>query len=266
VTKLEIGALAAAAGHRLVVHDRLDSTNSEALRLARAGERGPLWIVALDQSAGRGRRGREWVSGDGNLAVSLLLTLAVTPAIAATLGFVASLAVAQMCRTLAPQADVALKWPNDVLLNDGKVAGLLLESEAQPAGLAIVVGIGVNLVVAPQGMAFPAVALSGMRGDPVSVAEALPVLTERWIDCMAIWDGGRGFGDIRRLWLAQARGIGQSVSVKAGNRVISGVFETLDEQGRLIVRGADGVQAIGAGDVYFGDAASVGVSSVGAEA
>jgi len=244
----------------------LDSTNSEALRLARAGERGSLWIVALDQASGRGRRGREWVSGDGNLAVSLLLNLNAAPAVAATLGFVASLAVARMCRTLAATADVALKWPNDVLVNDRKVAGLLLESEAQPAGLAIVVGFGVNLVAAPKGMAFPAIALSDARGAPVTVAEALPLLTEHWIDCMAIWDGGRGFGDIRRLWLDQARGIGQPVSVRTGHQVISGVFETLDEQGRLIVRGPDGAHVIGAGDVYFGDAASVGASSVGAQA
>ena len=125
-----LGARAARAGHRLIVHDTLDSTNSEALRLARSGERGPLWIVAREQTAGRGRRGREWISAPGNLATSLLCVAPVTPALAATLGFVASLAVHEACRTLAPGVDFALKWPNDVLADGAKVAGLLLESEA----------------------------------------------------------------------------------------------------------------------------------------
>jgi BirA family biotin operon repressor/biotin-[acetyl-CoA-carboxylase] ligase len=258
VTELEIGPRAAAAGHRHVVHERLDSTNSEALRLVRAGEGGPLWIIALDQTAGRGRRGREWISGDGNLAVSLLLTLAVTPAVAATLGFVASLAVAKMCRTLAPRAAIALKWPNDVLADGGKVAGLLLESESQPDGLAVAIGIGVNLAAAPQGMTYPAAVLSER---PIPVAAALPALTDCWIDYAAIWDDGRGFGEIRRLWLDQARGIGQSVSVRAENRVTCGVFETLDEQGHLILRATDGVHAISAGDVYFGDAATLAANA-----
>ncbi|MGE3993237.1 biotin--[acetyl-CoA-carboxylase] ligase [Pseudorhodoplanes sp.] len=256
-----LGPRAAQAGHRVRIYDRLDSTNSEAMRLASGGERGPLWIVALEQTLGRGRQGREWISGDGNLAVSLLLTLAVTPAVAATLGFVGSLAVAQMCRTLVPGIAVAQKWPNDVVSNDGKVAGLLLESEAQQGGLVLVVGIGVNLVAAPQGMAYPAAALSNGR-NPIGVAAALSVLADSWIDYMAIWDGGRGFGEIRRLWLDQAGGIGQSVQVRMGSRVISGQFETLDQEGRLILRVTDGTRSvISAGDVFFGDGASVGAAS-----
>src|SRR5262245_2998249 len=108
-----VGPRAAKAGHRVVEHDRLDSTNSEALRLARAGERGPLWIVTREQTAGRGRRGREWISSPGNLAASLLITESVTPAIAATLGFAASLATCEACQTLVPGVAFAVKWPND---------------------------------------------------------------------------------------------------------------------------------------------------------
>lgn len=261
MTALAIGPRAAAAGHRLAVHDRLDSTNGEALRVARTGAHGPLWIVALEQTAGRGRRGRAWISGRGNLTVSLLLTLPATPSVAATLGFVASLAVARMCRVLAPQAAIALKWPNDVLADGGKVAGLLLESEAGPDGLAVVIGFGVNLAEAPQGQAYPAATLSDR---PLPIAAALAALTDAWMDYAAIWNGGAGFGEIRRLWLDQAKGIGQSVSVRSGSRVISGVFETLDAQGCLVVRGADGVHAISAGDVHFGEAASL--ASIGAGA
>ena len=259
-----LGPRATEAGYRLIVHDRLDSTNSEALRLARSGERGPLWIVAREQTAGRGRRGREWVSADGNLAASLLFAAEVAPAVAATLGFVASLAVREACCALAPGVDVALKWPNDVLANGGKVAGLLLESETQGSSLAMVVGIGVNLASAPEGMPFPAQSLRAL-GHVVTAERALADLSDAWVSLAALWNEGRGFQVIREAWLAQARGIGQSISVRTGDRVDSGTFETLDEQGRLILCAADGtMRTISAGDVYFGDAASETSSSVGA--
>lgn len=261
-----LGPRAAKAGHRLIVYDRLDSTNSEALRLARAGEAGPLWIVALEQTSGRGRRGREWVSATGNLAASLMVTAAVTPAIAATLGFVASLAVSGACRALAPDVELSLKWPNDVLANNvsgngGKIAGLLLESETQGAALAIVVGFGVNLASAPEGMPFPAQSLRG-AGQRVSAGAVFSALTDAWLDYIGLWNEGRGFDVIRNAWLAQARGIGQAISVRTGDRVESGIFETLDEEGRLVLRLDDGgTRLIAAGDVYFGNAAGMGASS-----
>ncbi|HWV43746.1 biotin--[acetyl-CoA-carboxylase] ligase [Pseudorhodoplanes sp.] len=258
-----LGPRALEAGHRLTVHDTLDSTNSEALRRAREGERGPLWIVAREQTAGRGRRGREWFSGGGNLATSLLFTASVAPAVAATLGFVASLAVHKACSALAPGLDVALKWPNDVLAQGGKIAGILLESEAAGVSTAVVVGIGLNLAAAPAGTAFPAQSLRAL-GHRVAPEAAFEALTDAWSALAALWDNGRGFDVIRAAWLAQARGIGQSVSVRAGDRVEDGIFETLDEQGRLILRMADGTaRAISAGDVYFGDAASA-VAAAGA--
>jgi BirA family transcriptional regulator, biotin operon repressor / biotin---[acetyl-CoA-carboxylase] ligase len=251
-----LGPRAAKAGHRLIVYDTLDSTNSEALRLARTGEAGPLWIVAREQTSGRGRRGREWVSGAGNLAASLLFSAPVTPAVAATLGFVACLAVSQACRALAPGVDLSLKWPNDVLVNGGKIAGLLMESEAQGQALAIVVGFGVNVASAPEGMAFPAKSLHGL-GHLVRADEVFSKLTDAWVALADIWDHGRGFNAARKDWLAQAAGIGQAISVRMGDRVDTGIFETLDEQGRLILRQKSGmVRVISAGDVYFGDAAS----------
>jgi BirA family biotin operon repressor/biotin-[acetyl-CoA-carboxylase] ligase len=254
--RFALGPRAVEAGHRLIVHDRLDSSNSEALRLARSGEQGPLWIIAREQTAGRGRRGREWFSADGNLAASLLFVVAVTPPVAATLGFVASLAVHGACRTLAPEVDVALKWPNDVLADGGKVAGLLLESEVQNSSMAMVVGIGVNLASAPDGMPFPAQSLRAL-GHDVPAEQAFVALTDAWVSFADRWNGGRGFDVIRKAWLAQARGIGQSISVRTGERVENGIFETLDEEGRLVLRAADGTaRVISAGDVYFGDAAS----------
>jgi BirA family biotin operon repressor/biotin-[acetyl-CoA-carboxylase] ligase len=256
-----LGSRAANAGHRLIVHDRLDSTNSEGLRLARTGEAGPLWIVAREQTSGRGRRGREWVSGVGNLTTSLIFRAALTPAAAATLGFVASLAVSEACRAVAPGVELSLKWPNDVLASGGKIAGLLLESEVQGDALAIVVGFGVNLASAPEGMPFPAQALHGL-GHSVSAQVVFSELTDAWVAYMGLWNGGRGFDAIRNAWLAQAGGIGQAISVRTGERVESGIFETLDEEGRLVLRLDDGgTRLIAAGDVYFGNAAGLGAAS-----
>jgi BirA family biotin operon repressor/biotin-[acetyl-CoA-carboxylase] ligase len=256
-----LGPRAAEAGHRLIVHDTLDSTNSEALRLARSGEQGPLWIVARDQTAGRGRRGREWISAPGNLAASLLFVVSATPAMAATLGFVGSLAALDACSALAPEVVFSLKWPNDVLADRGKIAGLLLESEVQGPALAIVIGFGVNLAAAPEGLPFPAQSLRAL-GQAVAPEQAFARLTDAWVSRILLWNGGRRFDEIRAAWLARAAGIGQAISVRTGDRVESGIFETLDEQGRLILRKSDGtMRAISAGDVYFGDAAGGGASS-----
>lgn len=255
-----VGPRAAKAGHRVVAHARLDSTNSEALRLARTGERGPLWVVAREQSAGRGRRGRTWISAPGNLTASLLLTEMLTPAVAATLGFVACLAVHEACVALAPGVRFTLKWPNDVLANGGKVAGLLLESEACGPRLAIVTGFGVNLAAAPEKTEFPAVSLAGL-GHAVAAEAFLARLSDACAGGLETWRSGQGFADIRRLWLDRARGIGQPVCVRVGERIESGVFETLDEQGRLMLRTASGSVAVSAGDVYFSDAATVGATA-----
>jgi BirA family biotin operon repressor/biotin-[acetyl-CoA-carboxylase] ligase len=255
-----VGPRAAKAGHRVLVHAQLDSTNSEALRLARAGERGPLWIVAREQSAGRGRRGRTWISAPGNLTASLLLTETLTPAVAATLGFAACLAVHEACVALAPGLRFALKWPNDVLADGGKVAGILLESETCGAGLALVAGFGINLAATPEGTEFPAASLAGL-GHTVPAEAMFAALTDACTGFLETWQSGQGFGEIRRLWLDRARGIGQPISVRIGGRVESGIFETLDEQGRLMLRTASGSVAVSAGDVFFSDAATVRVTA-----
>src|SRR5947207_10376488 len=122
---------ASAAGVRLVMHDALDSTNSEALKLAQGGERGPLWVVAARQTAGRGRRGRNWVSQPGNLYATLLLTDPAPAERWPQLSFVAALALRDAVAALAPalEARVAIKWPNDLLLDGAKVAGILIEGQ-----------------------------------------------------------------------------------------------------------------------------------------
>jgi BirA family biotin operon repressor/biotin-[acetyl-CoA-carboxylase] ligase len=258
-----LGPRAAQAGHRVREYASLDSTNSEALRLARGGERGLLWIVTREQTAGRGRRGRSWVSAPGNLAASFLFADEIAPPLAATLGFAASLAVCEACRSLAPGAAFSVKWPNDVLANREKVSGILLESEVQGRSLAIVTGFGMNLAQSPDGLAFPATSLLEL-GAAVTPQTAFSRLSDAFAGLLAVWQHGRGVAEIRRLWLENAQGLGQPVSIRIGERIETGIFEALDEQGRLMLRRADGsLQPVSAGDVYFGQAASAGASASG---
>ncbi len=249
-----VGPQAAAAGHRVRFYDKLDSTNSEAMRLAVEGERGPLWIVAQEQTAGRGRQGREWQSLAGNLTTSLLITDGFSISDAATLGFVAGLAIRDACSACALNLSPALKWPNDVLAGGGKLAGLLLESQNLGDRLALVIGAGVNVAAAPQGIGYPAVSLAGLGYD-VTAEKLFATLTDTFVKYDSLWDRGRGFADIRRLWLERAHGVGRSVSIHMGDRIEHGIFQTLDERGCLILRRPDGTHCtVAAGDVHFGDA------------
>src|SRR5258706_6388441 len=123
--------------------DVVDSTNAEALRRAKAGERGPLWIVAKEQSGGRGRRGRAWVSPAGNLHATLMLTDPAPPAAAAQLGFVAGLALHDAAAAAAPALAprLALKWPNDMLCAARKIGGILIEGEGHPVTAAVGIAV-----------------------------------------------------------------------------------------------------------------------------
>jgi BirA family biotin operon repressor/biotin-[acetyl-CoA-carboxylase] ligase len=186
----------------------------------------------------------------------LLLTERVTPPVAATLGFVASLAVCETCETLASGVAFSVKWPNDVLASGSKVAGILLESEIQGDALALVAGVGINLASAPDAMTFPATSLLKL-GHNIPPEAAFARLSDCLVRRLEIWQCGQGFSEIRRLWLDRAKGVGDAISIRIGNRVQDGIFETLDERGRLMLRKADGsLDTVSAGDVYFGQAAS----------
>jgi BirA family biotin operon repressor/biotin-[acetyl-CoA-carboxylase] ligase len=256
-----LGPRATAAGYRLESFDQIGSTNSEAMTQARAGERGPMWFVTAEQTAGRGRRHRTWIAPRGNLAASVLETLEVAPATAATLGFAAGLALEAALRTVAGAAGdgFSLKWPNDVLAGQAKLSGILLEAETVPdGGLAVVVGMGTNVVAAPEGTPTPATSLSAL-GVETSAEQLFTALSENWTECRGIWDGGKGFGEIRRRWLALAAGLGQPVAVHTGQTIVSGIFDTIDDTGCMIVRILTGDRIpISAGDVHFGAAASAG--------
>ena len=266
-----LGAGSEAAGYQLEAFDSVGSTNATAMERARRGEIGPKWFVTRQQTAGRGRRQRPWQAPPGNLASSVLEVVDVAPSVAATLGFAAGLAletalvqVSREVRMRAGGADTLqfrLKWPNDVLANGQKLAGILVEAEALPdRRLAVVVGIGTNVVASPEGTPYPATSLAAL-GVHVGAEELFSALSDAWAEYRAMWDDGHGFADIRRLWLERAAGLGEPVSLKSGVTEISGTFDTIDETGCLILRTADGKRLpITAGDVFFGPTASAGAT------
>lgn len=240
----------------IVVLGEIDSTNAEARRRAEAGEAGPLWLVGLRQTAGRGRRGRAWETGEGNLAATYLFRTDKPPAEAAQVSFVAALAVADMLAEYVPASLVSLKWPNDPLLGGLKVSGILVESGSSPAGgLWIAVGIGVNLKRKPIDSERPATSIATYREipppHPTEAIEALAGAFERW--CRA-WTT-LGFPAIADAWTARAHGLGEPCTARLGTETVEGIAEGLDADGALRLRLDDGrVRRITAGDVFFGAA------------
>jgi BirA family biotin operon repressor/biotin-[acetyl-CoA-carboxylase] ligase len=238
---------ATAAGFRLIAYDAVTSTNTEALRLSDTGERGPLWLTAHTQSAGRGRRGRNWTSVRGNLYASLLLPDPAPLARRPEVSFVAALAVHDAVAAHSPHIDLRLKWPNDLLANGRKCAGILIEAGAHDA---LVIGIGINCVSHPAGTDYPAADLT-REGAAVGAQELFTALSNAMVDRLAQWRRGEGFAEVRADWLERASGLGRDLRVHLPDRVLSGSFDGLDEHGRLLLRLADGRrETISAGDVF----------------
>ncbi len=271
-----LSPLAQQNGFRLEAFETIGSTNAVALERAQAGDPGKLWIVSKKQESGRGRRGRAWATSHGNLAASLLLTGRFELKTAATLGFVAGLSLADALDAVCPATAISvgvdgagnagsgksplrieLKWPNDLLANGAKLAGILLESTQLPDdSFAVVIGIGVNVVAYPDDVPYPATSLARLGAD--SDAETLFLaLSDAWEVNSRIWKEGRGLSEIRKRWLARAAGLGGEVAVRVDGAVLHGIFETIDEDCRFVIRGDDGQRVkIAAGDVHFGAVAS----------
>jgi BirA family biotin operon repressor/biotin-[acetyl-CoA-carboxylase] ligase len=235
------------------VYDELDSTNLEARRRAEAGAEGPVWICALHQSAGKGRRGRAWSTQTGNLAATLLFVTDKRPIEAAQASFVAALAAHELAETCLGAGAARLKWPNDLLVHERKAAGILVESGARPDGrLWLAVGVGVNLRHAPDNVERPATAIADhMAGPPPAPADALDVLArafERW---RQVWER-EGFAPIGRAWTERAHGIGARCEARLTHETLQGVAEGLEPDGALRLRLDGGqVRRITAGDVFF---------------
>jgi BirA family biotin operon repressor/biotin-[acetyl-CoA-carboxylase] ligase len=242
--------------YRLVALDTVDSTNSEAWRRAEQGAEDGTLVWAREQTEARGRRGRRWVSGSGNLFFSLVLRPECSPHEAAQLGFAAALALGDAIGSVAPpMIEVRYKWPNDVLLNDRKGAGILMESKMRGDGVEwVILGIGVNLCSHPEDLDPPATSLY-FEGCPSSVApvDLLESFTRHFMTWVNRWLDD-GFAPIRQAWLSHARGLGEAIRVNLPKETLDGRFKDLDADGTLVLEQPDGrIRKIAAGDVYFVD-------------
>jgi BirA family transcriptional regulator, biotin operon repressor / biotin---[acetyl-CoA-carboxylase] ligase len=249
---MDIDSGGARAGVRHIAHDMVASTNAEALALARRGERGPLWITSRTQSAGRGRRGREWVSRPGNLFATLLLVDPCPADCAPQLSFVAALAVydavVDAAAVLGPR--LSLKWPNDVLCDGAKCSGILIEGEGSGAALSVAVGIGVNCANHPADTEYPATDLTA-AGVAVTTETLFHALSRTMLTRLTQWNRGEGFGTIRADWLKRAAGLGRPIRVRLSSHEIDGRFNGIDAVGRLLLRRPDGsTETVSTGDVF----------------
>lgn len=236
------------AGVARVVLDTVDSTSLEAARRAPLQ---PTWIMASRQSAARGRRGRAWDSPAGNFAASLAMRPGDGPAAMARRSFVAALALHDALTGLGA-ADLSLKWPNDVLLRDRKLAGILLES---PAPGLLILGIGLNLAHVPAAATLEPGAVS-----PIALREVgVTVAPEEFLDALAPAYAAReaqfrqAFAATRADWLARAARLGQTVTARLPGEAVTGRFEDVDAEGCLILATPDGRRRIAAADIFFGE-------------
>jgi BirA family transcriptional regulator, biotin operon repressor / biotin---[acetyl-CoA-carboxylase] ligase len=232
-------------GIRLRRYDVLDSTNEEAIRLARGGEVGPLWICAAQQTAGRGRRGRAWASEPGNLFATLLTEAARRNS--AQTGFIAAISVVEAIRRFVPGDRVRIKWPNDILIGAGKCAGILVE---QVSDRLVAVGIGIDLVNYPSGVG--AVSLSAVCGFIPAPDHVLASVAQEMDAWLSLWTKS-GFTPVREAWLARAAGMGELIRAATPLGNVDGIFENLDSDGALLLRDAGGMMhRITAADVFYG--------------
>lgn len=239
-----------------IILAKVDSTNAHAARVFRKLNR-PTWILGLKQTDGRGRRGRKWLNYEGNFAATLVLFTKETPDTLALRSFVTSLALFETLRLITGSSIFfSLKWPNDVLMNGRKLAGILLETLSQGFGKnALAIGVGVNLTADPdiskmEVNAIPPISLFSTTGIKISPEQFLDYLAEHY----AIWEAEflkNGFQPIREAWLHHAERLGESVTAKLPNCQISGRFDTIDEKGHLVLTTAQGKEVIAAADVFF---------------
>lgn len=234
----------------------IDSTNAEGFRRAATLAR-PTWIRAGVQTAGRGRRARPWSSPEGNFHGTLVLKPTEPPETVALRSFAAALALrdAFVQLTGLPQS-FTLKWPNDVLCNGGKIAGILLESQGlNTPDATLCIGIGVNLIATPDASqvepgAVPPVSLlqeTGFKIAPDAFLDALAPAYDRWEAAFT----AEGFAPLRSTWLEHAARLGQPIRARTGTETREGTFETIDAQGNLILRTPAGTLAIPAAEVFF---------------
>jgi BirA family biotin operon repressor/biotin-[acetyl-CoA-carboxylase] ligase len=238
------------------VFEEIDSTILEARRRAERAEFGPVWLVARRQSAGRGRRGRPWVSYEGNLLATLLFSTPHPPATIALLGFATGLALAEAMDAVIEPARTTLKWPNDLFIDGAKAAGIMLDSGArEPGATWVALAFGVNLAVAPEAIDQPTISLR--QASQLQAPEPLDFLANVQ-PRLAAWAARlehEGFAPLREAWIARAHGLGRAVRVMQGETALEGRIAGLSPRGELELDTSSGPRLIAAGDVIFSNGA-----------
>lgn len=242
--------------YRLHALDSVGSTMDEARRLAEAGAEEGTLVWAREQTAGRGRLGRGWDSPRGNLYLSLVLRPDCPPAQAAQLGFVAALAVGEAIGSISPPVNVTYKWPNDVLLHDQKVAGLLLESRSAPGNAPgggldwLILGVGANVASFPRETTFPATSLRFQGVTEVGEIDLLEAFCRYFMNWASRWLD-EGFAPVRAAWLRHAHRLGEEIEVRLPKQTLHGIFADLDAEGHLLLDMPDGERRrIAAGEIF----------------
>ena len=226
---------------------------TEAVRLA-PGLRRPTWVFAHRQTAGRGRRGRGWTDQPGNFSATLVMRPEGDTRDAGLRSFLAANALYEALAMYCDRDALSLKWPNDVLLNGGKVAGILLESAGRGGAVEwLAIGIGVNLLHKPAGVrdaSFPPVSLREAAGQEVAALDFLSTLADTYATEEAIF-ARLGFQPIRETWLERAARLGEVITARSARDEVTGRFETVDEAGQLVLQTPKGRVTIPAADVFF---------------
>jgi BirA family transcriptional regulator, biotin operon repressor / biotin---[acetyl-CoA-carboxylase] ligase len=238
------------AGYQLLHVTRAPSTNEAALKAVAAGA-DRLWVIADEQLSGRGRQGRAWHSPPGNLYASLGLIDPCAAEHAPLLGFVAGLALAEAIRLFA-RNKVHLKWPNDCLLDGGKLAGILLEGTTRKdKTLGIAIGIGVNIAHRPEHIGQKTAQLSQLA-PILTPGDLFSALSARMAANLDLFDRGKGFAAIREGWLKHALPLGSPLRVRLEGGEKHGTFAGIAANGQLLLSVAGVVETLMIGDVFLG--------------
>lgn len=253
-------------GYAIATFDTLASTNQQATQMAKSGDvdlsnDAKLIVYTQNQTAGRGRSGRTWLSSDQTLTATILLSSKAPKNQVAQLAFVAALAVHKtVCQYVNDDKhkSIGLKWPNDVLVQGRKLAGILIEScivKANPDSV-LAIGIGMNIGDIPKDGDFAATSLKALdtvNDKTINIEQVLSTLIFNFDKYLNLWSDGTNFAMIRKIWLDHALGLGGKITARLPNQSIYGIFESLDEDGTLILRDeADKIHQITAGDIFIG--------------